>query len=427
MIKRSFFGLARPKLRSPIVAGGRQLDVESVPLPKKATLYFHPDLIGAGELLVKRGDSFRSGQKVRVGEEGGYLISPVTGTVSAISQHTGYLGRPFRTISVDVAEKDEWDREFDIAGGMPTRDSAVRFMGSLPGAPDFGGLLDRRYPLHTVFISAMEQDLLIETSRSVLKLQTEEIREGIAALKSIIPAKRYIFATPPDLAALTANSGAEGRVIDPVYPNTLPRLIIKKILGKEVPSDRTLAEVGIGFLNVEAVASLGKAFRDRVLPVDKVVTVIPKDLNAITVKARIGTPVGDVLNTLKIGTEHGDRILLGGPMRGMAVFSEDMPVLADTDALMIQSGDDIVSYADNHCVNCGECVRICPAKVPVNMLIRLLENGLFEEAAERYDLFSCVECGLCSFVCIARIPIFQYIMLGKYEFERMKDAEEANA
>jgi electron transport complex protein RnfC len=64
-------------------------------------------------------------------------------------------------------------------------------------------------------------------------------------------------------------------------------------------------------------------------------------------------------------------------------------------------------------------VNICPVNVPVNMLIRVLENGFFEEAAKEYDLLSCVECGLCSYVCIARIPIFHYIMLGKHELSKM--------
>jgi electron transport complex protein RnfC len=61
------------------------------------------------------------------------------------------------------------------------------------------------------------------------------------------------------------------------------------------------------------------------------------------------------------------------------------------------------------------------------MLIRVLENGLYEEAANEYDLLSCIECGLCSFVCTARIPIFHYIMLGKYEFTRIETVEEPNA
>jgi electron transport complex protein RnfC len=60
------------------------------------------------------------------------------------------------------------------------------------------------------------------------------------------------------------------------------------------------------------------------------------------------------------------------------------------------------------------------------MLVRFLEAGQYEEAADHYDLFSCIECGLCSVVCVSKIPIFQYIKLAKYELGRMSVAEEVD-
>ncbi len=59
------------------------------------------------------------------------------------------------------------------------------------------------------------------------------------------------------------------------------------------------------------------------------------------------------------------------------------------------------------------------------MLVRFLEAGQFEEAADNYDLLSCVECGICSFVCVSRIPIYQYIKLAKYELNRAQALEAA--
>jgi len=172
--------------------------------------------------------------------------------------------------------------------------------------------------------------------------------------------------------------------------------------------------------------ALRTAFVEEKMPVTKVVTVIDKDNRLTCIKARIGTPVSDILNALNIDVSDGDRLVFGGPMSGRGIYSEDMPILHDTDAIMVQDKDQVMPASNDPCINCGECVRVCPAKLPVNMLIRLLENGLYEEAAQEYNLLSCVECGLCSYVCVMRIPIFHYIMLGKHELALTGGLEESN-
>jgi len=132
------------------------------------------------------------------------------------------------------------------------------------------------------------------------------------------------------------------------------------------------------------------------------------------------------LQQFSISVEEKDRVVLGGPMRGAAVFSLDHPVLPNTDAIMVVDDSRAAAASQYPCVNCGECIRACPAQIPVNMLVRFLEAGQYEESADLYDLLCCIECGLCSFVCISKIPIFQYIKLAKYELKRAETAEEAN-
>ncbi len=114
-------------------------------------------------------------------------------------------------------------------------------------------------------------------------------------------------------------------------------------------------------------------------------------------------------------------------MTGSSIYSEDYPVQADTDAIIVQDKDNVALVSEYPCINCGECVRICPVNVPVNMLVRFLEAGKYEEAAEEYDLYSCIECGLCSFVCVSKMPVFHYIKLAKYELGRISIAEATNA
>ncbi|WP_372681388.1 4Fe-4S dicluster domain-containing protein, partial [Desulfosarcina sp.] len=102
------------------------------------------------------------------------------------------------------------------------------------------------------------------------------------------------------------------------------------------------------------------------------------------------------------------------------------PIRPDTDAILVQDKSAIPLYSDYPCINCGDCVRICPANVPVNLLVRFLEAGQYNEGADLYDLYSCIECGMCSYVCVSRIPIYQYIKLAKYEIGRITSAEEMN-
>jgi len=428
MVKKPFFALAPPKLEYPVLPGREMEAVAEIPLPKRALfLVKKPENKGNG-LLIKAGDKVRTGQRLALTEDGGVvLFSTVTGTIREVSQRTGYLGQTLLSISVDVSGEDRWDGEFDRAGRTADVRNATRFLASLPGKVDFATMINYQPRIETVIISGIDQDLLVTTNHHIVKTRSADLKEGIDCIKRITGVNTVILLLPPELTPLVEDMDVAVKTMAPVYPDTLPEMVIKSTLGKEVPAGQACEALGAGFINAEAVAALASAFGQGLMPVDKVLTVIKKDGSAVHVKARIGTPVKDILEALQMETSHGDRLVLGGPMRGQALYSEDAPIGWDTDAVMVQGSEQIVKSSDNQCVNCGECVRACPARIPVNMLVRLLENGLYEETVSQYDLLSCIECGVCSYVCIARIPVFHYIMLGKYEFARIQSAEEANA
>ena len=261
----------------------------------------------------------------------------------------------------------------------------------------------------------------------MLAVHTKAIKKGIAVLKQLTGIENIIFAAPGPLIQDAGTTGVEVRHVDSEYPATLPHMIMKNNLGKIVPAGKRVEEMGVCFVGAEAVASMGKAFNEGKIPVFKTFNLFDKDKKSYLVSARIGTPVGEIFSAFNITTREKDRIIFGGPMTGSTIYTEDHPIEPDTDAVIIQAEKDQPPVSDYPCINCGECIRICPARIPVNMLVRFLEAEEYQEAADQYDLYSCIECGLCSFVCVSKMPILQYIKLARYELEKVNSAEAAHA
>ncbi len=424
MQKTPFLGLCKPKLAQSVPASIGTDEVLSLPLPSRVILMMKGRLDADLALTVKPGDELRTGQQIAKSVvQGESCFSTVTGVVEAVSAQKGYFEQAYTAISIVTSGEDRWDESLPVIGVTAPVETVIPLVARLPGASELGELLAIRTKLETLLLNGLDGDMLVSTQQHVLATQLDELKVGIQHLKAFFPSARLILAIPPALRSLVEGIGVDVTAVAPYYPQTLPRLVAKNLLNKVVPAYKKFEEAGLGVLNVEAVASLGALYTTGRLPVDKRLTVVAQDLKAHLVKVRMGTTVGTILEHLGIETRDGDRILLGGPMRGRSIYSLDTPVGCDTDAIMVQDREQVSPSSDTHCVNCGKCVRACPVNIPVNMLVRLLENGLYEDAAREYDLQFCIECGLCAYVCIAHIPIFHYIMLGKYEVARSRTAE----
>jgi len=428
MIKKSFIGLAKPRLMYETLESLLP-EPRNIELPEKVTLLLETaseKLSANGQFSIKEGDKVKTGQKLTFsGENGIYVTSTVTGKISSVTPFSGNFGKKYTAISIETAPDEEIDADFGKIAGKDPFNGIRDFLLSCPGGIPPHLFSNNNGAVKILVICGIDNDLLISTSQYMVKADMNSIKDGIDILKKAIAAEKIIFAVPRHLKHEASAADAVTKIIAPQYPAASPRMIMKDVLGLVVPAGKTCEDMGVSFISAEAAASIGSAFKGGVIPFTKKITVIKKDGTAALVSARIGTPLSNIFKVLDIHLNEKDRIVFGGPMTGTAVYSADLPVLPDTDAVIIQDFSAIPLVSDYPCINCGECIRICPANVPINMLVRLLEAGLYEEAMDEYDLQACIECGLCSYVCPARIPIFQYIRLAKHELSRLQTEEEA--
>jgi electron transport complex protein RnfC len=427
MIRRSAFGVRLPNIAYDRLPGALPPPLE-LPPPKLVRLRCGVPFERADQVPLKIGARLRTGQRFLLRADASVaMVATATGRVCEIGAGIGPFGQPYTEVSIECdARGDERDGAFAELAPSPSLEHAVKYLAAAPGAPPLTELGRSRRPVDTVIVNAVERDLLSVSAQFVLRHAAADLASGMAVLKQITEAERIVLVVARESLQNFGHLGAEVLSVAGTYPSGLPRMVIPAVLGRELPADMEPAEAGLLVLGAEAAASIGSAFRSGQLPLHKLVTLVDAGGRRTLLRARIGAPVGDLLAAGGITLADQDRLVLGGPMTGRTIHSELHPVEPDTDMVMVQAAGDVVRSDDYACINCGECVRICPARVPVNMLVRFLEARAYATAADEYDLHSCIECGLCAYVCVARIPIFQYIMLAKHELAQARAAAEVD-
>jgi len=424
MLSKSIFGYAKPKFNYELLSTSFPQPV-TIPRPANATLLLPREMGPAPSTQLKVGTRVRTGQRLTWDDAPGpSVIASFTGQITAIAPQLGDYGRKYTALTIATEARDDWDEAFSQVCASITPAILADYLCGVPGAPGLDKLFNPKQPIHTIVIYGGDTDLLVDSNLYVLKSQTAAVEKGIHILKETTGVEKIILAVPGEsFQNFDGHFAAEVRAVPNSYPSAQPLMLFHQLFGRILDQGQSFESQGVLFLRAEAVAAIGAAVSQGRVPIEKVLTVLDKQGNKHMVVVRIGTPIGSILKTLGITLADRDRLIFGGPMTGAAVYSEDQPVQADTDAIMVQAADQIILSSDYPCINCGECVRICPARIAVNTLVRYLEAGQYQDGADLYDLYSCVECGLCSLVCVARIPILQYIKLSKYELARAIPAE----
>lgn len=418
MMKRPFIGFATPRLEYEILEGELPEARDVAPENFVALQLEKP----AGERvpLPQVGDSVLTGQKLALyADRDEYLVSTVTGTLSGITNYTGDYGRNYVNVKIKIGCEPSYDEAFAEESADPGPDPAYSFLKNVPGKPPLELLKDRTRPINRVLVNCMDKDLCITSNQFALHSDVEAFKKGLDVIGNVARTRKVTVAAPEAMSGILAGISAELSVVASQYPAASDALLVKSVYGEVIPAGKKPSDLGIMIVSAEAVISLARAFETGKIPTEKIVTIIDKSGAPATVRTPVGTPVGDILKALGITLGDEDQLILGGPMTGSALYTPEFPVQPDTDAVMVVDKKQVAFSSDSACINCGDCIRVCPANIPINVMVRFLEVGHYDEAADDYDLFSCVECGQCSFVCPVKIPVFQYIKLAKYELGRI--------
>ena len=427
MLKKSFVGLFIPQFQYELLPT-RLPEPERVTASKTVTLYHPQKAAQTAPAAFHIGDKVKAGQKISLyADSPAYVIASASGTISGIAPHSGDFGKTYSAVTIDVDKSESIDDQFAAQCQTATLENTLEFLAFTPGNPPLARLAASENPIKTIVITGADSDLLVGTRQYLTKTRVADLKGGITILKQITDVERVILVAARDALQGFGHIGADGKSIDTTYPAAFPQMIMKNVLHEIVPAGKTCEDLGVCFMSVEAVVSIGSAYESGQIPVRKVLTLITKEENQRIIETTIGTPIRDILAAYNVTINEADRIIFGGPMTGTTVYSLDQPILPDTDAVMVLDKAKAAFTSDYPCINCGNCVRACPAQISVNMLVRFLEAGKYQEAADGYDLYSCIECGLCSYVCVSKIPIFQYIRLAKYELNRANTAEATDA
>ena len=375
--------------------------------------------------LVAKGDAVKVGQVI--GDTDAFVSAPihssVSGTVKEIINMRNVMGGQDQMVVIEADGKQEvWEEiKPPVINDMKDFIAAIRASGLV-------GLGGASFPTHikfnpknldevdTIIVNAAECEPFITSDHRLMLENAEYIIEGILAVMKYLDIKKAYIGVEENKPDAIENlnkvikeyghaDDIEVKVLRARYPQGAERVMIYEITGKTMNAGELPAQYGIVLSNVTTFAFVGQYLKTGRPLTTKRITV---DGNAISEPKNIIVPIGtrlaDVAAACGGYKAEPKKIIMGGPMMGRAVYSDEFPLVKNNNAILFFDGPQALIPEETGCIKCGMCTRACPFNLlPVSM-VEAYENKDVDKL-NKLKVMQCMECGSCSYVCPAKRPL----------------------
>ncbi len=207
-------------------------------------------------------------------------------------------------------------------------------------------------------------------------------------------------------------SGIELCCVGNYYPQGWEVEMIKNATGIQLKPGELPSNRGILNFNVSTMVGIYKAIKYNMAVNKRFVTVTGDGINyPKNFRVRVGTSIKDLI-PLCGGYKDPEKekvFIMGGPMMGVSVPSDDIIVTKTVTSIIILNKTD---YKEEPCVRCGSCVLSCPVHLEPVQIMNAVKT-LDKPRIKMLNPLRCIECGLCSYTCTSKIPVTDYIRKAK--------------
>ena len=380
--------------------------------------------------LVAPGDKVKIGQLIA--EKDGNVSSPVhasiSGTVKSINDYNELTGK--KEISIII----ESDDENSVFEGLkpPSINNTIEFLNTVAdsGVVGLGGAgyptasklsLKDDIKLDYMLINGAECEPFITSDTRIMVDEAEFVFKGAVLMKEYLKPKKTLICIENNkqeaikkLQNLCRNTeNIDVFILPSKYPQGERKILVYNVTGRIVPEGARLPDVGCVVINCSTVAVFAKYIETGMPLVSRIVTV---DGSAVrepkNVIAPIGTPIKELFNFCGGLKDDVKKILMGGPMMGITVPSLDLPLLKVTNALLAFNDRDSRLPVQTPCIKCGRCIDNCPMR----LMPSFIDEAYAKKDAEllnKYNVNLCVECSTCAYVCPAKKPLEHILILSR--------------